>query len=104
MTELQDSHNFLLPEEFFQSVKRGEFKSPAKIVYNPEDNLAGNPVIKTGVLLRLQVDGQEEQPLFLLQFARPKVWRIRFDPDNLAPEQYDDYNSYENPWSTPTPT
>ncbi|RPB14264.1 hypothetical protein P167DRAFT_543814 [Morchella conica CCBAS932] len=93
MTELQDSHNFLLPEEFSQSVKRGEFKSPTKIIYNPEDNLAGNPVIKTRVLLRLQVGDQEEQPLFLLQFARPKVWRIRFDPDSLAPEQYDDYNS-----------
>ncbi|KAG0639095.1 glycosyl hydrolases family 31-domain-containing protein [Tuber brumale] len=89
-----DSHSFLLPEEFFESFHQGKFTSSTRVTYHPEDNSPSNPVISTGVLLRLSTrNSGESEPLLLIQFVRPKVWRIRFDPNNTHPDDYDDYNS-----------
>lgn len=93
---LQDSHTFVLPEEFFESVNSGEFTTVTAVSFVPKDNWSKNPVISTGVLLRVEhaaAPASTEKPLLLLQFVRPKVWRIRFDPANTKPEDYDDYNS-----------
>lgn len=94
---LDDSHTFLLPEEFFESVNNGQFTTATAVTYVPKDNWSKNPVISTGVLLRVESkspSSSTEKPLLLLQFVRPKVWRIRFDPACTKPEDYNDYNSY----------
>lgn len=93
MASIHDSHNFILPEQFFESVNRGEFTSAQSISYSATDNASNNVVIKTGVLLRINSNDASHKPLLLLQFIRPLVWRIRFDPENTKPEQYHDYNS-----------
>lgn len=93
----EDSHNFLLPEEFFQSVNDGQFTQATAASFVAADNDWGkNPVITTGVLLRVDCENaptSTQKPLILLQFVRPKVWRIRFDPENTKPDDYDDCNS-----------
>lgn len=91
-----DSHTFLLPEEFFESVNTGQFTGATSVCYVPKDNWSKNPVITTGVLLRVEhktAPASTDKPLLLLQFVRPKVWRVRFDPANTKPEDYNDYNS-----------
>jgi len=94
MENLADSHSFLLPEEFFESFHQGEFTSPTRVTYYPKDNNPLNPVITTGVFLRLSTNNPDEkEPLMLIQFIQPKVWRIRFDPNSTDPGDYDDYNS-----------
>ena len=94
MEHLADSHSFLLPEEFFESFHQGEFTSSTRVTYLSKDNDPSNPVITTGVFLRLSTDNSDEpEPLMLIQFVRPKVWRIRFDPNITDPDDYDDYNS-----------
>ncbi|RPA89095.1 hypothetical protein L873DRAFT_736423 [Choiromyces venosus 120613-1] len=94
MSHLEDTHSFLLPEEFFGSFHQGTFLSSTRVTYHTEDNELPNPVISTGVFLRLSTDDPKEpEPLLLIQFVRPKVWRIRFDPNNTHPGDYDDYNS-----------
>lgn len=93
---LNDSHTFLLPEEFFESVNNGEFTTATAVNYVAKDNWSKNPVISTGVLLRVESKAPStstDKPLLLLQFVRPKVWRMRFEPTCTKPEDYNDYNS-----------
>lgn len=89
----EDAHTFLLPEDYFASFNNAEFTSASQISYEASDNLSTNPVITTGILLRVHPNDNTPPPLLLLQFARPKVWRIRFSPSVTDAGGYDDYNS-----------
>jgi hypothetical protein len=46
-----------------------------------------NPVCSHGAVFRFNDDS-----LLLIQFMRPRVWRIRFDPSNKSSSDFTDYN------------
>jgi hypothetical protein len=83
-----DNYTFTPAEEFFEADSLRAFNTPTSITYNKEDNDPQQASIKTGAIFRFNDD-----KLLLLQFIRPKVWKIRFSPNVATPADYNDYNS-----------
>ncbi|KAL7276242.1 hypothetical protein RUND412_000778 [Rhizina undulata] len=87
---MDDSYTFTKAEDFYGSLYRGEFNNPNKVTYEASDNVfdAKNPILRAGVVFRL-----EDQTLLLLQFIRPKVFKITFEAQYLTASEYHDFNS-----------
>lgn len=88
-----DGHTFILPEDFFAKGNLSTFIYPNKCSLKASDN---NPEVvpatTTGAIFRLGSNyGQTN--ILLVQFVRPTVWRIRFDPSKRSACEYTDFNS-----------
>ncbi|KAI5789670.1 glycosyl hydrolases family 31-domain-containing protein [Peziza echinospora] len=96
----EDGHTFVLPETFFAAGNLSGFCYPAHASFLVEDNDPKiTPAVAAGAVFRLsmpeneQAWGPESNPKFiLLQFLRPTVWKIRFDPTKQAVDGYTDKN------------
>ncbi|KAK5651788.1 hypothetical protein OQA88_11655 [Cercophora sp. LCS_1] len=91
--KLRDPYIFKKAEDFFGETDHASgLRQPAKVSYEPGDQLGvdgkTNPATSHGRIFRFN-DGT----LILIQFMRPRVWRIRFDPNATAGSDYTDYNS-----------
>lgn len=92
--KLRDPYIFVKADDFFQSIDSpsSEVKQPSTIAYNAADQLLDdgteNPACRHGSVFRFN-DGA----LLLIQFMRPRVWRIRFDPSNEKGSHFTDYNT-----------
>ncbi|KAF4452162.1 alpha-1,4-glucan lyase [Fusarium austroafricanum] len=93
--KLRDPYIFVKSDDFFQNLDSGNVKvnRPSRIAYRPEDQLLSdgktkNPACKSGAIFRFNDDS-----LLLIQFLRPKVWQIRFDPNNQAGSDFSDFNT-----------
>lgn len=73
------------PQESYFDVKR-----PQLVTYSESDNASSNEVCKYGRIFRL--DGAKDS-LLLIEFIRPKVWRIRFHYENDSPTDFTPYNT-----------
>ncbi|KAK7415851.1 hypothetical protein QQZ08_012222 [Neonectria magnoliae] len=93
-TKLRDPYIFVKAEDFFGGLDSNSsgVKQPATIAYRAEDQLATdgskNPACSHGAVFRFN-DGS----FLLIQFMRPRVWRIRFDPNNQKGSDFTDYNT-----------
>jgi len=92
--KFRDPYIFKKAEDFFQDIDQAGsgLKQPGKLSYKEEDQLLPdkktNPATSHGRIFRFN-DGS----LILIQFMRPRVWRIRFDPKAKTGDQYTDFNS-----------
>jgi hypothetical protein len=85
--KLRDPFNFIRAEEYFSQMAKSEV--PNSIKYLSSDNdLKENPVCKYGRVFRFK-----DNALLLIEFLRPKVWRIRFSGDNENPTDFTEYNT-----------
>jgi len=88
-----DGHTFILPEDFFAEKNLSTFNSANTCSFDPADNDPQIvPAVTTGAIFRLN-SGLGPLTLFLIQFVRPNVWRIRFDPTKKTAGAYKDFNS-----------
>ncbi|KAM0489631.1 hypothetical protein ACHAP8_012386 [Fusarium lateritium] len=93
-TKLLDPYIFVKSDDFFQGIDSGatQVKRPRTITFNQNDQLLGdgkpNPACTHGRIFRF-----EDGSLLLIQFMRPKVWQIRFDPNNRSGEDFTDFNT-----------
>lgn len=94
-TKLRDHFIFKKADDFFQDEVDGQatgIAQPSRVSFSKADqNLPDgkpNPACSYGRIFRFN-DGS----LLLVQFLRPRVWRIRFDPHNKEPSQFTDYNT-----------
>lgn len=92
--KFRDPYIFKRAEEFFQDIDNpgSGLKQPSKITYKDEDQLTPdnktNPATSHGRIFRFN-DGS----LLCIQFLRPRVWKVRFDPKAKAGSDYTDFNS-----------
>lgn len=90
----RDPYTFKKSEDFFRDLDndKDNTKRPQTISYRESDqqleDKSENPVSSHGRIFRLN-DGC----LLLIQFMRPKVWRIRFDATNKTGDDFTDYNT-----------
>ncbi|KAM5354780.1 hypothetical protein ACJ41O_001426 [Fusarium nematophilum] len=79
----RDPYIFVKADDFFQGIDahRGDVKQPTSVSFSEEDQKLDdgktNPACSHGRVFRFNDDS-----LLLIQFLRPKVWRVRFDPNN----------------------
>lgn len=91
----RDPYSFKKAEDFFHGLDNDEAntKQPQTVFYRESDqqlkNGEPNPVSSHGRVFRFDDDG-----LLLVQFMRPRVWRIRFDANNKVGADFTDYNTY----------
>ena len=92
--KLRDPYIFKKAEDFFQDIDNtgSGLRQPSKVSYKEDDQLLPdkktNPATSHGRIFRFN-DGS----LILIQFLRPRVWKIRFDPKATSGNQYSDFNS-----------
>ncbi|KAF8461242.1 glycosyl hydrolases family 31-domain-containing protein [Kalaharituber pfeilii] len=88
-----DGHTFVLPEMFFSHDNTSTFIYPTTAKFFSSDNDPVTvPAAATGAIFRLS--GTVGRHTYLLiQFVRPTVWRITFDPRKRFASEYKDYNS-----------
>ncbi|RFU31057.1 hypothetical protein B7463_g5273, partial [Scytalidium lignicola] len=89
----QDPYIFKTADDFFRELDETDPPAyrPRRVSYNEKDQLLNNkwnPVSNYGRIFRLN-----GRSYFLLQFMRPKVWRIQFDPQFKTPDMFSDYNT-----------
>ena len=90
----RDPYIFVKADDFFRSLDSGtgDVKQPVTISFQKNDQLLGdgklNPACSHGAVFRFNDDS-----LLLIQFMRPKVWRIRFDPNNKNGSDFTDFNT-----------
>ncbi|KAG8665372.1 hypothetical protein FPOAC2_10450 [Fusarium poae] len=93
-TKLRDPYIFIKSDDFFQGIDSGstQLNRPRAITFNQNDQLLSNgnqnPACTHGRIFRFDDDS-----LLLIQFMRPKVWQIRFDPSNRSGEDFTDFNT-----------
>jgi hypothetical protein len=93
-TKLRDPYNFVKSDDFFQGIDLGASKvnRPDTVTFTQDDQLLSdgkkNPACTHGRIFRFNDDS-----LLLIQFMRPKVWQIRFDPNNQKGEDFTDFNT-----------
>jgi len=88
-----DNYTFTPAEMFYDVNTVKAFNTPTSVTYKTEDNDPNQASIKTGAIFRFNDD-----KLLLVQFVRPKVWKIRFSPNVETPAEYTDYNSLVIPF------
>lgn len=94
--KFRDPYIFKKAEDFFTDIDNpgSGLRQPGKLSYKEDDQLLPdkktNPATSHGRIFRFN-DGS----LILIQFMRPRVWRIRFDPKAKSGDQYSDFNSCE---------
>ena len=92
--KLRDPYIFKKAEDFFHDIDSpgSGLKQPTKLSYKEDDQLLSdkkrNPATSHGRIFRFN-DGS----LILIQFMRPRVWRIRFDQRAKSGDDYSDFNS-----------
>ncbi|KAI5919462.1 glycosyl hydrolases family 31-domain-containing protein [Camillea tinctor] len=92
--KLRDPYIFVKADDFFQGLKahNGDVKQPTTVSFQNNDQLLDdgkpNPACSHGAVFRFDDDS-----LLLIQFMRPKVWRIRFDPNNKKGSDFTDFNT-----------
>ncbi|KAH7188137.1 glycosyl hydrolases family 31-domain-containing protein [Fusarium flagelliforme] len=92
--KIRDPYNFVKSDDFFESIDNGSTKihRPTRISYSESDQLMSdgtkNPACSHGRVFRFN-----DNSLLLIQFVRPKVWQIRFDPHNEKGEDFTDFNT-----------
>ena len=93
-TKLRDPYIFKKADDFFRDIDApaSGVSQPSKIRYHAADQLlqngTKNPACSHGAIFRFN-----DQSLLLIQFMRPRVWRIRFDPSNRNGSDFTDYNT-----------
>jgi hypothetical protein len=93
-TKLRDPYIFQKADDFFKEVDSlsSGVNQPATIAYNESDQLLQdgkqNPACSHGAVFRFN-----DNSFLLIQFMRPRVWRIRFDPNNQNGSDFTDYNT-----------
>lgn len=89
----EDPYIFKPAEWFFKQVAGEQPKTPTSVTCDDADQLdAGGkllPVASHGRIFRFN----NPRGYFLIQFMRPKVWRIRFCHTNKEPSHFTDYNT-----------
>ncbi|KZL72832.1 glycoside hydrolase family 31 protein (alpha-1,4-glucan lyase) [Colletotrichum tofieldiae] len=98
-TKRRDHFIFKKADDFFQGEVDGQgsgIKQPKSISYSDTDQKLAdgklNPACSHGRIFRFN-----DESLLLVQFLRPRVWRIRFDPHNTEPSHFSDYNTQVHP-------
>jgi hypothetical protein len=92
--KFRDPYIFKKAEDFFYDIDTSGsgLKQPSKLSYREDDQTLPdnkpNPATSHGRIFRFN-DGA----LILIQFMRPRVWRIHFDPKANSGSQYSDFNS-----------
>lgn len=92
--KIRDPYNFVKSDDFFQSIDNGSTKinRPKSISFKESDQLMSdgtpNPACSHGRVFRFN-----DNSLLLIQFVRPKVWQIRFDPHNEKGDDFTDFNT-----------
>ncbi|KAM0192686.1 hypothetical protein ACHAPI_008045 [Fusarium lateritium] len=92
--KLRDPYIFVKADDFFQGLDSGvgEINQPTRVTYKQDDQLLSNgdknPVCSHGAVFRFNDDS-----LLLIQFVRPKVWQVRFDPNNKSGADFTDFNT-----------
>jgi len=91
--KLRDPYIFRKAEDVFNDLNNSTgLKQPTKISCQDGDQLLfdgkTNPATSHGRIFRFN-DGT----ILLIQFMRPRVWRIRFNPKASAGSDYSDFNS-----------
>jgi len=95
-----DPFLFLKAEEFFHRFDSSGSKTrqPSSISYFDEDqrskNGLENPVCRYGAIFRFDTGA-----LLLIQFVRPKLWRLRFEQVNKEAADFKDYNTFVSIYS-----
>jgi hypothetical protein len=90
----RDPFIFQKAEHFFRDVDglTTPVSQPASVSYLKADQLledgGDNPACSHGAVFRFNDDS-----LLLIQFMRPRVWRIRFHPGNNKGSDFSDYNT-----------
>ncbi|GME64457.1 Glycoside hydrolase family 31 [Neofusicoccum parvum] len=90
----RDPYRFIPADDFFESLSNpaSGTKQPDSIAFDPEDQLdvnrKPNKACDHGRIFRLNTGG-----VLLIQFMRPLVWRIRFNPHYAAGHQFTDFNT-----------
>lgn len=98
----RDPYIFKKAEDFFRDLDNDSngTKRPSIVSFNDNDQKlkdgSPNPVCGHGRIFRFNDDS-----LLLIEFMRPKVWRIRFDPHNKVGDDFTDYNTYAPPSFNP---
>jgi hypothetical protein len=92
--KFRDPYIFKKAEDFFHDIDQSGsgLRQPSRVSFKEEDQLLpggmSNPSTSHGRIFRFN-DGS----LILIQFMRPRVWRIRFNPKAKSGDQYSDFNS-----------
>ncbi|KAF8453391.1 glycosyl hydrolases family 31-domain-containing protein [Kalaharituber pfeilii] len=84
----RDPYTFIKAEEFF--ALKDQFVTPHSA--SLEKGVNDQDVTATGAMFRLSRKSQRDT-LLLIQFIRPKVFRVRFDPSVESAKEYLDWNS-----------
>ncbi|PNS21179.1 hypothetical protein CAC42_3517 [Sphaceloma murrayae] len=90
----EDPIAFKKAEDFFADFDcpaKPWVKTPVSISYNKQDNYSKNELLDVcyrGRIFRFDTGG-----LLLIQFLRPRVWRIRFNEKHIDSSMFTDYNT-----------
>lgn len=91
----RDPYLFIKADDFFSQVDgpNSGVKRPESVSFKAEDQLLDNgqpnPATSRGRIFRFN-DGT----FLLVQFMRPKVWRLRFLPTSRKASDFSDYNRW----------
>ncbi|KAF6826526.1 alpha-1,4-glucan lyase [Colletotrichum musicola] len=100
-TKLRDPYIFKRAEDFFGQEVDGHGSGmvrPKVISYHDEDQGPSpgekHPSCYRGAVFRFN-DGRDGQPgsCLMIQFLRPRVWRLRFNPENRTDAHFSDWNT-----------
>lgn len=82
-----------MPAEWFwkEAAYTNNLRVPSKVYLDQADQ--PEPVCSHGRIFKLQDEGGNQMGLLLIQFMRPKVWRIRFHSINTSSSDFSDYNT-----------
>ena len=98
----QDHYLFKKADDFFAELNHDQANSNPKLhqprtisfreedqkIPGPDGNPIQNPVCSHGRIFRFDDDS-----LLLIQFLRPRVWRIRFSVKNKVGSDFTDFNT-----------
>ncbi|RYP05667.1 hypothetical protein DL765_009769 [Monosporascus sp. GIB2] len=93
-TKARDPFIFQKADDFFRDIDglTTGVKQPDTLSYLESDQLLedgkDNPACSHGAVFRFN-----DSSLLLIQFMRPRVWRIRFDPSNTKGSDFTDFNT-----------
>lgn len=88
MAGWNDPLNFTIAEDYFNEAKYWDGPISIKEVLEaPPENIANKDYWR-GVTLKFNDD-----TLAVIQFIRPTLWRVRYDPLVKSPNEYGDQNS-----------
>lgn len=89
-TDFHDPLNFILAEDFFKSAR--EFNGPTRIESVQIARYPAQPpdpiVLERGIALFF-----DDNTICVIQFVRPTLWRVRYDPTIAELNGYRDENT-----------